>query len=58
MRLQMDAQAALARLYGAQGRSDAAQVHGAKARAIAEVIENSLVTSGLEARLRIGGDSR
>ncbi|HZY40366.1 MAG TPA: hypothetical protein VFF59_00035, partial [Anaerolineae bacterium] len=48
VRLQMDAEAALARLFGAQGQSDAAQRHGAKARAIAEAIEKSLVTSGLD----------
>jgi hypothetical protein len=48
----MDAEAALARLLGAQGQSDAAKRHGAKARAIAKAIESSLVSSGLEARLR------
>ena len=58
VRLQMDAEAALARLLGAQGQSDAAKRHGAKARAIAEVIEKSLVTSELESRLHMTGDSR
>ena len=58
VRLQMDAEAALARLLGAQGQSDAAQRHGAKAHAIAEAVEKSLVSSGLEARLRMTGDSR
>ena len=58
VRLQMDAEAALARLLGAQGQSHAAQRHGAKAHAIAEAVEKSLVSSGLEARLRITGDSR
>ena len=53
VRLQMDAQAALARLLAAQGQRDAAQRHGAKARAIAEAIEKSLESSGLEARLRM-----
>jgi len=53
VRLQMDAQAALARLLAAQGQRDAAQRHGTKARAIAEAIEKSLESSGLEARLRI-----
>jgi tetratricopeptide (TPR) repeat protein len=53
VRLQMDAQAALAHLLAAQGQRDAAQRHGAKARAIAEAIEKSLESSGLEARLRI-----
>jgi len=49
VRLQMDTQAALARLLGAQGRSGAA--HRARARAIAEAVEKSLTSSGLEARL-------
>ncbi len=53
VRLQMDTQAALARLLAAQGQRDAAQRHGAKARAIAEAIEKSLESSGLEARLRM-----
>ena len=52
VRLQLDTQAALARLFAAQGQHDAAQRHGAKARAIAEAIEKSLESSGLEARLR------
>jgi tetratricopeptide (TPR) repeat protein/transcriptional regulator with XRE-family HTH domain len=51
VRLQMDAEAALARVFEAQGQSDAAQRHGAKARAIANAVEKSLVSSGLEARL-------
>jgi hypothetical protein len=58
VRLQMDAEAALARLRGAQGRRDAARRHGAKAHAIAEAMEKSLASSGLEARLRRVGDSR
>jgi len=53
VRLQMDAQAALTRLLAAQGQSDAAQYHDAKARGIAEAIEKSLESSGLEARLRV-----
>ena len=53
VRLQMDAQAALARLLAAQGQREAAQRQGAKARAIAEAIEKSLESSGLEARLRM-----
>ena len=57
VRLRMDAESALARLFEAQGQSDAAQRHGATARAIAEAIEKSLVSSGLEARLRMTGDS-
>ena len=47
LRLQMDVQAALARLFRAQHRSDAAQRHSAKARAIAQAVEKSLVSSGL-----------
>ncbi len=58
VRLQMDAEAALARLFGAQGQSDAAQRHDTKARAIAEAIEKSLASSGLEARLLVTGESR
>ena len=53
VRLQMDTQAALARMFAAQGQRDAAQRHDATARAIAETIEMSLESSGLEARLRM-----
>jgi tetratricopeptide (TPR) repeat protein len=53
VRLQMDAQAALARLLAAQGQSDVAQFHDARARAIAGAIEKSLESSGIEARLRM-----
>ncbi|MDP1654003.1 MAG: AAA family ATPase [Rhodocyclaceae bacterium] len=52
VRLRMDTQAALARLLAAQGRRTAAQRHGVTARTIAEAIEKSLESSGLEARLR------
>ncbi|MDO8705860.1 MAG: AAA family ATPase [Sulfuricaulis sp.] len=52
VRLQMDAESALACLFGAQGQSDAAQRHGAKARTIAAAIEKSLESSGIETRLR------
>jgi len=58
VRLQMDAEAALARLFGAQGQNDASQRHDANARAIAGAIEKSLESSGLKARLRMPGDSR
>ena len=51
VRLQMDVEAALSRLFEVQGQSEVAQGHGAKARAIAETIEKSLASSGLEARL-------
>lgn len=53
VRLQVDVESALARLHAAQGQSDAAQHHDAKARAIAEAIEKSLGSSGTEARLRM-----
>ena len=58
VRLLMDAQAALARLSEVQGQSDAARHHDGKARAIARAIEASLVSSGLEAKLRMLDDSR
>jgi tetratricopeptide (TPR) repeat protein len=51
MRLQMDVETALARLFAAQGQRDAAQRHNAKAGTIAKAIEKSLASSGLEARL-------
>ena len=53
VRLQMDAETALARLFEAQGQSDAAQRHQAKTRAIAGAIEKNLESSGLEARIRM-----
>ena len=53
VRLQMDAESALARLFAAQGQGDAAQRRGATARAIAEAIEKSLESSGIEAQLRM-----
>jgi len=58
VRLQMDADTALARLFAAQGQSDSARRHVAKAHAIAETIEKSLESSGLEARLHMAGNSR
>jgi len=57
VRLQMVAQDALARLYRAQRQTGAAQRHGAKARAVADLIEKSLVSWGIEARLSVSGDS-
>jgi tetratricopeptide (TPR) repeat protein/transcriptional regulator with XRE-family HTH domain len=51
VRLQMDTQAALARLLAAQGQRDDAKRHGTMASTIAEAIEMSLESSGLEARL-------
>ncbi len=56
VRLQMDSEAALARLFRAKGQRDTAQRHGAKARAIAEAIEKSLESSGLEAWFHMSSD--
>ena len=53
VRLQMDTQAALARLFSAQGQHDAAKRHGTTARAIAEAIEKSLESSGLKATMTV-----
>jgi tetratricopeptide (TPR) repeat protein/transcriptional regulator with XRE-family HTH domain len=50
VRLQRDAEAALARLCSAQGQRDAARRHAANARAIAAAIATSLASSGLEMR--------
>ena len=55
VRLQMDAEAALARLHRAQGRRAAARHHGAAACAISDAIEKSLISSGLEVQLRRSG---
>jgi len=52
VRLQMDAEVLLARLQTLQGRGDAARGHDKKAHKIVQAIEKSLVSSGLEARLR------
>ena len=58
VRLQMDAQSGLALLFTAQGQRDSARHHDARARAIAETIEKSLVSSGIETRILMTGDSR
>jgi tetratricopeptide (TPR) repeat protein len=58
LRLEMDAEDALARVFGAQGERDAARRHAAKARAIADRIEQSLASSGLETQLRLASDFR
>jgi tetratricopeptide (TPR) repeat protein len=50
VRLQMDAEAALARLFEAQEQREAALQHSAAAHRIADDIKRSLVSSGLEAR--------
>jgi hypothetical protein len=54
VRLHMDAEIALARLCSVQRRRDAAQRHADQARAIAQAIEASLGSSGLQARLAHG----
>jgi len=56
VRLRFDAESGLAHLFAAQGQRDSARRHEATARALAEAIEKSLVSSGLEARLRSSGD--
>ncbi len=53
VRLQIDAQAALARLFVAQGQDNAAQRHRERALAIAQAVEISLLSSGLTARLHL-----
>jgi tetratricopeptide (TPR) repeat protein len=52
VRLQMDLQAAQARLCSAQGRNDAAKSHAARSRAIADAIQGSLASYGLKAQLQ------
>jgi tetratricopeptide (TPR) repeat protein/transcriptional regulator with XRE-family HTH domain len=52
MRLRMDAEAALASLCAKLGQNDAARHHGHSAHGVMQAIENSLISSGLEARLR------
>jgi tetratricopeptide (TPR) repeat protein len=54
VRLQLDTQDSLARLRSAQDQRDAAKRHDSKVRALAQAIENSLESSGLEARLPLG----
>ena len=56
VRLQMDAEAALARLCSAQRRRDSAREHAVRTRTLAEAIERSLGASGLQARLAEGAD--
>ena len=56
VRLELDCEAALARLFLAQGKSGAAQHHGDTVRALATAIGASLESSGLEARLRLPAD--
>jgi tetratricopeptide (TPR) repeat protein len=52
VRLQMDIEAARARLCAAQGQSDASKRHAAKSQAIAQDIQASLASSGLKAQLQ------
>ena len=56
VRLQMDCQAALARLFAAQGRHGDAQRHAERAHATAQGIESGLDASGLEANLVAGNE--
>ena len=56
VRLQMDCQAALARLFAAQGQHGDAQRHAERAHATARGIESSLDASGLEASLVAGNE--
>ena len=58
VRLEMDAEATLARLRRAQGEGDAAKRHGARAIAIAKAMEKSLESSGLVARIRAASGAR
>jgi len=51
VRLQMDTQAALARLFSAQAQHELALHHNDKANTLALLIEESLESSGLDARL-------
>ena len=48
--IEMDAEAALARLFEAQGQGDAAQRHVGRARALEQAIERSLESFGLPPR--------
>lgn len=48
VRLEMDVEAALDRLFQAQGNRDAAHLHATRTHAIARAIEQSLIGSGLE----------
>ena len=48
VRLQMDVQASLSRLCGAQGQPDAARCYDTAAHVIAEAIKKSMESSGLE----------
>lgn len=57
VRLQMDAEVALACLSGAQGQNKDAQRHRARAHAITQAIESSLMSSGLEAQLHMLDDT-
>jgi len=54
VRLKMDAQSALARLFNAQGQSNTAQHHEDNAHAIAAAIEKSLESSGLQSNFSMG----
>ncbi len=51
--VQADAESALVRLVGTQGQRDTVQRPDAKAQAIADVIEKSMMSSCPEARLLV-----
>jgi tetratricopeptide (TPR) repeat protein/transcriptional regulator with XRE-family HTH domain len=58
VRLQMDAEDALARLFGAQSQRELAQRHAAKAREIGEAVKKSAASSELEPRLSVAVEPR
>ncbi|MDH4191778.1 MAG: AAA family ATPase, partial [Betaproteobacteria bacterium] len=56
VRLHLDAQIGLARLCAAQNQHEAAERHRNEAQALTRAIEQTLVSSGIEARLRPSGN--
>lgn len=54
IRLQLDTNTALARLFAAKGEQAASQQHAARAQTLIESIEGSLTSTGLRAQLRMG----
>jgi tetratricopeptide (TPR) repeat protein/transcriptional regulator with XRE-family HTH domain len=53
VRLQLDTNTALARLFAAKGEQAVSQQHAARAQTLIESIEGSLTSTGLKAQLRI-----
>ncbi len=53
LRLRLDTESALATLCAKLGQGDAARRHDHSARNVIQAMENSLVSSGLEARLHV-----